>query len=168
MVVSYYWKVFKNISISFWRVDNVGMFVNNVRDIGQCRVIIIITIIIITLFPVMKSGAPLLGLAKYIYYCSMGKLYQTLVRKSLMGILFNFVLSNTLHTRNTHVLQLSADHQVTALQVVRTSFQHSFISGLPRQSLLLFLTSHGIDPEYMSMIMCNLRGLNFLLCALEK
>ena len=83
----------------------MGMFVNNVRDIGQCRVIIIITIIIITLFPVMKSGAPLLGLAKYIYYCSMGKLYQTLVRKSLMGILFNFVLSNTLHTRNTHVLQ---------------------------------------------------------------
>ena len=43
------------------------MFVNNVRDIGQCRVIIIITIIIITLFTVMKSGAPLLGLAKYIY-----------------------------------------------------------------------------------------------------
>ena len=41
---------------------------------------------------------------------------------------------------------------VTALQVVRTSFQHSFFSGLPRQSLLLFLTSHGIDPEYMSMI----------------
>ena len=81
------------------------MFVNSVRDIGQCRVIIIITIIIITLFTVMKSGAPLLGLAKYIYYHSMGKLYQTLVRKSLMGILFNFVLSNTLHTRNTHVLQ---------------------------------------------------------------
>ena len=111
MEVSYYWKVFKNISISFWREDNVGMFVNNVSDIGQCRVIIIITIIIITLFTVMKSGAPLLGLAKYIYYHSMGKLYQTLVRKSLMGILFNFVLSNTLHTRNTHVLQLSADHQ---------------------------------------------------------
>ena len=44
------------------------MFVNNVRDIGQCRVIIIITIIIITLFTVMKSEAPLLGLAKYIYY----------------------------------------------------------------------------------------------------
>ena len=146
----------------------MGMFVNNVHDIGQCRVIIIISIIIITLFTVMKSGAPLLGLAKYIYYRSMGKLYQTLVRKSLMGILFNFVLSNTLHTRNTHVLQLSADHQVTALQVVRTSFQHSFISGLPRQSLLLSLTSHGIDPEYMSVIMCNLRGLNFLLCALEK
>ena len=58
--------------------------------------------------------------------------------------------------------------KVTALQVVRTSFQHSFISGLPRQSLLLFLTSHGIDPEYMSMIMCNLRGLNFLLCVLKK
>ena len=66
MVVSYYWKVFKNISIS--RVENVGMFVNNVRDSGQCRVIIIITIIIITLFIVMKSGVPLLGLAKYIYY----------------------------------------------------------------------------------------------------
>ena len=140
MVVSYYWKVFKNISISFWRVDNVGMFVNNVRDIGQCRVIIIITIIIITLFTVMKSGAPLLGLAKYIYYRSMGKLYQTLVRKSLMGILFNFVLSNTLHTRNTHVLQYYLlTTKVTALQVVRTSFQHSFFSGLPRQSLLLFL-----------------------------
>ena len=44
------------------------MFVNNVRDIGQCRVIIIITIIIIPLFTVMKSGAPLLGLDKYIYY----------------------------------------------------------------------------------------------------
>ena len=59
--------------------------------------------------------------------------------------------------------------KVTALQVVRTSFQlHSFISGLPRQSLLLSLTSHGIDPEYMSIIMCNLRELNFLLCALEK
>ena len=58
--------------------------------------------------------------------------------------------------------------KVTSLQVVRTSFQRSFISGLPRQSLLLFLTSHGIDPEYMSMIMCNLRGLNFLLCALNK
>ena len=123
---------------------------------------------IITLLTVMKLGAPPLGLAKYIYYRLMGKLYQTLVRKSLMGILFNFVLSNTLHTRNTHVLHLSADHQVTALQVVRTSFQHSFISGLPRQSLLLSFTSHGIDPEYMSMIMCNLRGLNFLLCALEK
>ena len=48
----------------------MGVFVNNVRDIGQCRVIIIITIIIITLFTVMKSGAPLLGLAKYIYYAS--------------------------------------------------------------------------------------------------
>ena len=34
-----------------------------------------------------------------------------LVWKSLIGILFNFVLSNTLHTRNTRVLQLSADHQ---------------------------------------------------------
>ena len=45
----------------------MGMFVNNVRDIGQCRAIIIITIIIITLFIVMKSGAPLLGLAKYVY-----------------------------------------------------------------------------------------------------
>ena len=59
--------------------------------------------------------------------------------------------------------------KVTALQVVRTpSFQHSFISGLPGQSLLLSLTSHGIDPEYMSMIMCNLSGLNFLLCVLKK
>ena len=46
-----------------------------------------------------------------VWYCSMAKLYQTLLWKSLMGILFNFVLSNTLHTRNTHVLQLSADHQ---------------------------------------------------------
>ena len=46
-----------------------------------------------------------------VWYYSMAKLYQTLVWKSLMGILFNFVLSNTLHTRNTHVLQLSADHQ---------------------------------------------------------
>ena len=43
------------------------MFVSNVRHIGQCRVIIIITIIIITLSSVMKSGAALLGLAKYIY-----------------------------------------------------------------------------------------------------
>ena len=42
--------------------------------------------------------------------------------------------------------------KVTALQVVRTSFQHSFFSGLPRQSLLLFLTSYRIDPVYMSMI----------------
>ena len=58
--------------------------------------------------------------------------------------------------------------KVTALQVVRTSFQHSFFSGLPRQSLLLFLTSYGIDPVYMSMIMCNLRGLNFLFCVLKK
>ena len=164
MVVSYYWKVFKNISMSFWRVDNVGMFANNVRDIGQCWVIIIITI---TLFTVMKSGASLLGLAKYyIYYRSMGKLYQTLVRKSLMGILFNFVLSNTLHT-NTHVLQLSADHQGDCFTNCENIIS-TFISGLPRQSLLLFLTSHGIDPEYMSMIMCNLRGLNFLLFALEK
>ena len=59
--------------------------------------------------------------------------------------------------------------KVTALQVVRTSFQHSFISGLRRQSLLLSLTSHGIDPEYN--VNDNVqpeRGLNFLLCALEK
>ena len=142
------------------------MFVNNVRDIGQCRVIIIITIIIITLFTVMKSGAPLLGLAKYIYYHSMGKLYQTLVRKSLMGILFNFVLSNTLHTRNTHVLQLSADHQgdcFTSCENIISTFIH-FRSS----QTVLSLTSHGIDPEYMSMIMCNLRGLNFLLCVLKK
>ena len=60
--------------------------------------------------------------------------------------------------------------KVSALQVVRkTSFQHSFFSGLPRQSLLLCLTSHGIDPEYN--VNDNVqpeRGLNFLLCALEK
>ena len=118
MVVSYYWKVFKNISISFWRVDNVGMFVNN---IGQCWVIIIITI---TLFTVMKSGASLLGLAKYyIYYRSMGKLYQTLVRKSLMGILFNFVLSNTLHTRNTHVLQF---YLLTTRWLLYRLWEHHF------------------------------------------
>ena len=58
--------------------------------------------------------------------------------------------------------------KVTSLQVVRTSFQRSFISGLPSQSLLLFLTSHGIDPEYMSMIMCNLRGLNLTPLCPEK
>ena len=49
------------------------MFVNNVSNIGQCRVIIIITIVIITLFTVMKSGAPLLRLAKYIYYVVVTK-----------------------------------------------------------------------------------------------
>ena len=148
----------------------MGMFVNNVRDIGQCRVIIIITIIIITLFTVMKSGALLLGLAKYIYYRSMGKLYQTLVRKSLMGILFNFVLSNTLHTKNTRVLQLSADHQgdcFTSCENIISTFI-LFRSSQTVLSLLLSLTSHGSDPEYMSMIMCNLRGLNFLLCVLKK
>ena len=56
----------------------MGMFVNNLRGIGQCRVIIIIIIIIIItllqepigyglLIIAMKSGAPFLGLAKYIY-----------------------------------------------------------------------------------------------------
>ena len=81
-------------------------------------------------------------------------------------ILFSVILSTPgIHMYCNYLLTT----KVTALQVVRTtSFQHSFISGLPRQSLLLSLTSHGIDPEYMSMIMCNLRGLNFLLCALEK
>ena len=44
---SNYWKVFKIITTSFWKVENMGMFVNNVRDIGQCRVAIIIIIIII-------------------------------------------------------------------------------------------------------------------------
>ena len=118
-----------------------------------------------------------------VWYCSMAKRYQTLVWKSLMGILFNFVLSiyNTrLCTPGIHMYcNYLLTTKVTALQVVRTtSFQHSFISGLPRQSLLLSLTSHGTvllsltshgtDPEYMSMIMCNLRGLDFLLCAWTK
>ena len=59
--------------------------------------------------------------------------------------------------------------KVTALQVVRTSFQHSFFSGLPRQSLLiLFLTSHGIDPGFMSVIMCNLRGVKLSPLCPEK
>ena len=90
----------------------------------------------------------------------MAKLYQTLVWKSLMGILFNFVLSNTLHTRNTHVLQLSADHQGDCFTSCKNTIisTFSFISGLPGQSLLLSLTSHGIDPEYMSMIMCNIHS----------
>ena len=54
-------------------------------------------------------------------------LYQTLVRKGLMGILFNFVLSNTLYTRNTHLLQLSVDHQgdfFTSCE--NSSLQHHF------------------------------------------
>ena len=42
----------------------MGMFVNNLRGIGQCRVIIIIIIIIIITLFVKKSGAPFLGLAK--------------------------------------------------------------------------------------------------------
>ena len=121
-----------------------------------------------TLLTVTKSGAPLLGLAKYIYYRSMGKLYQTLVRKSLMGILFNFVLSNTLHTRNTHVLQLSADHQGDCFTSCKNIISTFILFRSSQTILLLFLTSHGIDPEYMSMIMCNLRGLNFLLCVLKK
>ena len=80
-------------------------------------------------------------------------------------ILFSVILSTPgIHMYCNYLLTT----KVTALQVVRTSFQHSFFSGLPRQSLLLSLTSHGIDPEYMSMIMCNLRGLNFLLCVLKK
>ena len=62
-----------------------------------------------------------------VWYCSMAKRYQTLVWKSLMGILFNFVLSNTLHTRNTHVLQLSADHQgdcFTSCENIISTFIH--------------------------------------------
>ena len=49
---------------------HMRMFVNNVRDIGQCSVVIIIIIIIIIIYiiVVMRSRAPLLGLAKYIYY----------------------------------------------------------------------------------------------------
>ena len=52
MVVSYYWKFIYiiNIYISFWRVENMGLFVNNEHDIGQCRVIIIIIIIVIFTF----------------------------------------------------------------------------------------------------------------------
>ena len=33
----------------FWGVQDIGMFVNNVRDIKQCRVIIIIIINIIVI-----------------------------------------------------------------------------------------------------------------------
>ena len=58
--------------------------------------------------------------------------------------------------------------KVTALQVVRVSFQYSFISGLPRQSLLLSLTSHGIDPEYMSMITCKPEGVKLSPLCPEK
>ena len=52
MVVSYYWNFIYiiNIYISFWRVENMGLFVNNEHDIGQCRVIIIIIIIVIITF----------------------------------------------------------------------------------------------------------------------
>ena len=98
------------------------------------------------------------------YHCI--KLLFKRVWWELCLILFPVILNSTpgIHIYCNYLLTT----KVTAFQVVRTSFQHSFISGLPRQSLLLFLTSHGIDPEYMSMIMCNLRGLNFLLCALEK
>ena len=97
------------------------------------------------------------------YHCI--KLLFKRVWWELCLILFPVILSTPgIHIYCNYLLTT----KVTAFQVVRTSFQHSFISGLPRQSLLLFLTSHGIDPEYMSMIMCNLRGLNFLLCALEK
>ena len=79
-------------------------------------------------------------------------------------------MSMHLFTKEKHVYcNYLRTTKVTALQVVRTtSPQHSLLSGLPRQSLLLSLTSHGTDPEYMSMIMCNLRVLNFLLCAQKK
>ena len=97
------------------------------------------------------------------YHCI--KLLFKRVWWELCLILFPVILSTPgIHIYCNYLLTT----KVTAFQVVRTSFQHSFISGLPRQSQLLFLSSHGIDPEYMSMIMCNLRGLNFLLCALEK
>ena len=72
----------------------------------------------------------------------------TLVRTSLMGILFNFVLSNTLQTRNTHVLQLSADHQddcFTSCENIISTFIH-FRSS---QTFLLFPPSHGIDPVHV-------------------
>ena len=74
--------------------------------------------------------------AVYDNYCSMAKLFNTLVRMSLMGILFNFVLSNTLKCKpGIHMYcNYLLTTKVTALQVVRTSFQHSFISGLPRPS----------------------------------
>ena len=35
------------------KVENMGMFVNNVRDIGQCRVVIIIIIIIIIIITLL-------------------------------------------------------------------------------------------------------------------
>ena len=72
----------------------------------------------------------------------------TLVRMSLMGILFNFVLSNTLQTRNTHVLQLSADHQgdcfTSCEKIISTSIH--FRSS---QTFLLFPPSHGIDSVHV-------------------
>ena len=72
----------------------------------------------------------------------------TLVRMSLMGILFNFVLSNTLQTRNIHALQLSADHQgdcFTSCENIISTFIH-FRSS---QTLLLSPSSHGIDPVHV-------------------
>ena len=81
----------------------------------------------------------------------------TLVRMSLMEILFNFVLSNTLQTRNTHVLQLSADHQgdcFTSCENIISTFIH-FRSS---QTFLLFPSSHGIDPEYMYMSIESFRS----------
>ena len=61
-----------------------------------------------------------------------------------MGILFNFVLSNTLYTRNTHLLQLSVDHQgdcFTSCENIISTLIH-FRSS--QTVLLLSLTSHGI------------------------
>ena len=51
----------------------MGKFENNVPDIEQCTAVIIIIIIIINYHYTiveMRSGAPLLGLAKYIYIIS--------------------------------------------------------------------------------------------------
>ena len=65
-----------------------------------------------------------------------------------MGSLFNFVLSDPLQTRNTHVLQLSADHQgdcFTSCENIISTFIH-FSSS---QTLLLCPPSHGIDPVHV-------------------
>ena len=67
----------------------------------------------------------------------MAKLYQTLLWKSLMGILFNFVLSNTLHTRNTHVLQLSADHQGDCFTSCKNTIISTFIHFRSSQTVLV-------------------------------
>ena len=72
----------------------------------------------------------------------------TLVGMSLMGSLFNFVLSDPLQTRNTHVLQLSVDHQgdcFTSCENIISTFIH-FSSS---QTLLLCPPSHGIDPVHV-------------------